>query len=291
MTYSIVARDPRTGALGIAVQTCYFAAGSVVPWARPDVGAVATQAFAEPAYGPRTLDAIERGADAGTALQAARSADPAHVMRQVGVVDRNGNADAFTGDLCIDHAGHYVGDAYTVQANMMASPEVWPAMAEVFEHSDGALPERLLKALDAAERAGGDARGRMSAAMLVVDEKGTLVDVRVDHHERPLDELARLVRVSAAFRSYERATDALFAGRAEEALQQVEIALATLPDDENMRFLHAGALVFSGRVDEAQSVTRELVAKRASWATVIRSFAAKGLLPLPEGVDVEAFLK
>src|SRR4249919_868096 len=129
MTYSIVARDPETGELGIAVQTCMFAVGSVVPWAKPGVGAVATQAISEIAYGPRCLDAMSGGLSAVDALAQARTADPADALRQVGVIDARGISAAFTGGLCIDHAGHRCADGYAIQANMMAGPEVWPAMA------------------------------------------------------------------------------------------------------------------------------------------------------------------
>ncbi len=290
MTYSVVARDAQTGEIGVAVQTCNFAVGSIVPWARPAVGAVATQAFAEPAYGPRVLDALAAGATASNALAGARDVDPAAAMRQVGVVDAHGNVDAFTGELCIDHAGHHLGDGYAVQANMMASPAVWPAMAEAFEHATAPLANRMLSALHAAQRAGGDARGQMSAAMLVVDDAAKVIDIRVDDHPSPLDELARLLDIASAFRSFTRGSDALFAGRAEDALREIDAALAIIPDDENVRFLRAGALMFSGRTDDGQAVLRALVAARPSWATILRSFAAKGLLPAPAGLDVETFL-
>jgi uncharacterized Ntn-hydrolase superfamily protein len=219
VTYSIVARDPATGELGVAVQTCMFDVGAIVPWARAGVGAVATQATADPAYGWRCLDMLERGVDAAQALDDARAADPGAMMRQVGVVDAAGNASAFTGEFCIDHAGHRLGPGYAVQANMMASPDVWPAMADAYEAERGPLAERLLAALRAAESAGGDARGCMSAAMLVVDgmrwkhpREGVVVDVRVDRHDAPVDELARLLTARDAYAGHSAAVDALFAG-------------------------------------------------------------------------------
>jgi uncharacterized Ntn-hydrolase superfamily protein len=298
MTYSIVARDPKTGDLGVAVQTCMFAVGAIVPWARAGVGAVATQAIAEVAYGWRCLDALASGMTAPEALAHARASDPASALRQVGVIDASGAVDAFTGELCIDDAGHHLGDGYAVQANMMANRAVWPAMADAFEHSRGDLAERMLAALHAGEDAGGDARGRMSAALVVVDGAPTddaharpKVDLRVDDHPRPLDELSRLARVATAFRGFNRASDALFGGRADEGLREIDAALVVLPDDENLRFLRAGALVFCGRTDEAAEVTRKLVAARPSWATIIRSFATKGLLPVPAGVDVESLVR
>src|SRR5437763_809597 len=199
MTYSVVARDPATGMLGVAVQSCYFGAGAIVPWARPGVGAVATQAIAEAAYGPRCLDALAAGAAAPAALEQATAADPGAGVRQVGVVGADGTVAAMTGDWCIDHAGHLAGDGFTVQANMMASPQVWPAMADAFTASGEPFPRRLLTALTAAQAAGGDARGVMSAAMVVVAARpaeswaGRLVDLRVDRSGDPLGDLERLL--------------------------------------------------------------------------------------------------
>ncbi|HWS48321.1 MAG TPA: DUF1028 domain-containing protein [Acidimicrobiia bacterium] len=297
MTYSIVARDAATGDLGVAVQTCHFAVGSVVPWARAGVGAVATQAMSEPAYGPRCLDAMARGATAAGALAASLAADPGVALRQVGVIDAQGRADAFTGDLCIDYAGHLAADGYAVQANMMASADVWPAMEGAFESSGGTLAERMLAALVAAEAAGGDARGRMSAALLVVDgtrhddpQPVAKVDLRVDDHPEPLDALARLVDAQRAFAHFGRGTDALFAGDAAGAFDELEQARAILPDDENFAFAYAGALFFGGRADEARATLHALIAQRPTWMTVVRSFAEKGLLPVPAGTEVDAFL-
>src|SRR5262245_37318528 len=156
MTYSIVARDPETGQLGVGVQTCMFAVGAMVPWARAGVGAVASQAVAEPAYGPRCLDALADGGTAATALDAAAAADPIAALRQVGVVGADGSVAASTGELCIDHAGHQLGDGFAVQGNMLRSPEVWPAMAAAFVDATGPLAQRLLAALFAGEAAGGD---------------------------------------------------------------------------------------------------------------------------------------
>ena len=205
MTYSIVARDPETGEMGVAVQTCMFAVGSIVPWARPGIGAVATQSIAEPAYGPRCLDALATGASAAEALASAQDADPMHALRQVGVVDNQGAVATLTGAMCIDHAGDVLGDQFAVQANMMASPDVWPAMAAAFMDSTGSLAHRLLYALNAGEAAGGDARGCMSAALLVVQGtpappgSGTVVDIRVDRSEHPLDDLAELLNAADVF--------------------------------------------------------------------------------------------
>jgi uncharacterized Ntn-hydrolase superfamily protein len=297
MTYSIVARDPVTGQLGVAVQTCMFAVGATVPWARAGVGAVATQAIAERAYGPRCLDALAGGADASEALARAQSADPVPDLRQVAVVGADNSTAAATGSLCIDHAGHLVGDGFVAAANMMSTPEVWPAMAGAFADATGPLARRLLAGLVAAESVGGDARGSMSAALVVVagelsDEPGggTTVDLRVDRSPDPIGELTRLLDAADAFAGFDRAVDALFGGDPAAALGEVDTALRILPDDANLRFVRSGALVASGALDDGLSELRALVAERPSWAVIIRSFGAKGLINLPEGLDIDAVL-
>jgi len=297
MTYSIVARDPDTGQFGVAVQTCWFAVGTVVPWAIAGVGAVATQAMVEVSYGPKCLERLVAGADAHRALDEVRAEDEEAAVRQVAVVDLSGAVSVHTGDLCIDHAGHHLGDQYSVQANMMASARVWPAMAEAYETTAGPFPERLLAVLRAAENAGGDARGRMSAAMLIVDGErhdhpweGVLLDVRVDHDDRPLDQIDHLLQAAAAFDHCDRAEQELFGGDPTAALREVDLALERLPGDENARFMRAAALIVSGQPEAGAGELRALVNTRPSWAVVIRSFAATDQLPLPEGFDLDSVL-
>ena len=244
MTYSIVARDAVTGEIGVAVQTANFAVGSIVPWARAGVGAVATQGIVEQAYGPRCLERMALGDPASVALEAACELDALAPLRQVGVVDARGEAAAVTGDLCIDCCGHVVGDGFAVQANMMATSEVWSAMADAFEAAESpSLARRLLAALRAAQSAGVDARGQMSAATLVVDAvrhenpwEGRLVDVRVDRHDRPLDVLGNLIDAAAAYAAFQRGVDALVANDATTALAELDEGLALLPGEENLRF-------------------------------------------------------
>lgn len=294
MTYSIVARDAETGEVGVAVQTCMFAVGSIVPWARPGVGAVATQAIAEPAYGPWCLDHLATGASAVDALAAAQSADPMSVLRQVGVVGVDGTAAAATGELCIDHAGHLVGDGFAVQANMMSTHEVWPAMADAFTASSGPLAQRLLATLVAAEDAGGDARGRMAAALIVVEGSlptqpaaGTIVDLRVDRSDDPLGDLAQLLVAADAFRGFNRAVDQLVGGDPASALATIDGALELLPEEANMRFLRTGALASSGKTDAAVTELRALVAERPTWEIVVRSMVAKGLIAFPGDLSID----
>jgi uncharacterized Ntn-hydrolase superfamily protein len=296
MTYSIVARDPVTGELGVAVQSGTLGVGTVVPWARPGVGAVATQAIAEPAYGPRCLDALAAGSPATGALEAAAAADAAGFLRQVGVVAADGTVAAVTGEGCIDHAGHLLGDGFTVQANMMASPRVWPAMADAFTAAAGPLPRRLLAALEAAQRAGGDARGMMSAALLVVGGQradpwaGRLVDLRVDRAADPVAGLRGLLDASDAYAIFGQAVGELLGGDAGAALTRVMAGLDLLPGEENLRFLRAGALVARGDLSGGRDELRSLLAARPSWEVIIRSFAAKGLLATPPAVSVDALL-
>jgi uncharacterized Ntn-hydrolase superfamily protein len=233
------------------------------------------------------------GRSAEEALTAARADDPAAAMRQVGVVDATGSVSNFTGDLCIAFAGESTGNGYAVQANMMANTDVWPAMAEAYEGASGSFRQRLLAALVAAEAAGGDARGAMSAALKIVDgtrrddpSDGVLVDIRVDEHARPLDELARLLTVSDAFDHYFRAIDAIDLGDVNAIRHEIEAAHALMPDEENILFLRAGTLLIDGRADEGRAALGALIKARPSWATLLRSFIEKGIFAVPPGVDV-----
>jgi uncharacterized Ntn-hydrolase superfamily protein len=297
MTYSIVARDASTGELGVAVQTCFFAVGTIAPWARPGIGAVATQAIAEPAYGPRCLDALANGKNAAEALADAQAVDEMPAVRQVGVVGADGSVTSFTGELCIDHAGNVTGDGFTAQGNMLSSPDVWPAIAEAFENSTGPLARRLLAALRAGDAAGGDARGRMSAALLVVEGSpadhpaaGTVVDLRVDRSDDPLGELARLLDAADAFAGFGRSFEQLLGGDPDGAVVTVDQALEILPREDNLRFLRGGALIASGATDEGVAELRSLLADHPTWEVIVRSFANSGLMSLPEGVSVDSIL-
>src|SRR5947209_1734738 len=204
MTYSILAHDPETGQLGVAVQSHWFSVGSGVPWAAPGVGAVATQANAEISYGPRALELLRSGLGVTEALDQLLAEDPAAQSRQVAVMDAQGRAAVHTGSDCIPLAGHVVGEGVCCQANIMASEEVWPAMLDAFGAATGPLARRLVDALDAGEAAGGDLRGRQSAAILIVGADGPAwqaeVSLRVEDHPAPLPELRRLLSVHEAYR-------------------------------------------------------------------------------------------
>jgi uncharacterized Ntn-hydrolase superfamily protein len=297
VTYSIVARDPATGQLGVAAQSCYFALGSVLPWARAGVGAVATQSMVDPGYGPRCLDLLASAIPADEALSQVRTADPGREVRQVGLVNALGDVASFTGSQCIDHVGHVAGDGYSTQANMMAGPGVCEAMAVAFESTTGTLAHRLVASLLAAEHMGGDARGQMSAALIVVDGhlfdhpwEGVLTDVRVDHHPDPLTELARLVQVGQAYHLCDVAEEALVLGDTAAALAGARAGLALLPGEGNLLLSYIGALIGVGQLDEAATEIRQLLQQRPAWEGILRAITDRGLIPLPDGVTIDALL-
>jgi len=201
-TFSIVARDPKTKDLGVAVESKFVAVGSVVPWAQSGVGAVATQSYANPAYAPKALALMRRGIAPKDVVKRLVEKDKDAAQRQVGLVDTRGRAAAFTGKECFDWAGHVVGKGYAIQGNILAGEDVIKSMARAYESTDGDLPVRLLAALSAGQRAGGDRRGQQSASLLIVREDGGYggfndrwVDVRVDDHPAPIEELIRIFNI------------------------------------------------------------------------------------------------
>jgi uncharacterized Ntn-hydrolase superfamily protein len=256
-TYSIVARDQETGQLGIAVQSHYFAVGSIVTWAEAGVGAVATQSFADPAYGKLGLDLMRAQRSAPETLAGLVASDSMSAVRQVGMVDAEGRVAAHTGALAIAEAGHVLGDGFTVQANMMLRPTVWPAMAEAYQSTRGELVDRLLSALDAAEAEGGDIGGRQSAAILVVAGKNTgrpwadkLYDLRVDDAPEPLKEIRRLASVARAYIHHRRAQSAVECGDSAAMKREFEVAAQLIGDNPEMRFWHAIGLFSIGEVED-----------------------------------------
>jgi uncharacterized Ntn-hydrolase superfamily protein len=285
MTYSIVARDAATGELGVAVQSHWFSVGTVVTWAEAGVGAVATQSFAEPAYGPQGLALMKLGLSAPAALAALVSADAEQSRRQVAMVDAQGRVAVHTGEGCIADAGHVIGDGVSAQANMMRSAQVWPAMLAAYERAEGPLCDRLMAALDAGEAAGGDVRGRQSAAMLIVLASSSsqpwrdhVVDLRVDDHPDPLGELRRLVTVQRAYRHMEAAEERELAGDMDGSLAEYQAARPLLQGNDEATFWSAILLADSGRVDEARSLFAGIVGREPGWAELVRRLPAAGLL-------------
>jgi uncharacterized Ntn-hydrolase superfamily protein len=273
VTYSIVARDEQTGELGVAVQSHWFGVGPLVPWARPGVGAIATQANARAAYGPEALELLAAGLSAPDALAQLTAADPGAAGRQVAIVDAHGRTAVHTGSAAIAFAGHVTGAQVTCQANMMASASVWPAMLEAFGSTAGPLASRLLAALDAAEQAGGDVRGRQSAALLVVPAEGeawaTNVSLRVEDHPEPLIELRRLFDLQ---RAYEQAGvgDALTnEGRHDEAAVHYREASALAPGNHELIFWAGLGIALSGDVDRGVELVREAIVLQPGWADLL----------------------
>lgn len=272
-TYSIVARDPASGELGVAVQSHWFSVGSLVTWARPGIGAVATQSIVEPAYGPRVLDRLAAGETPGTALAAELDADELARFRQVAVVDRSGAIAAHTGEGCIAYAGESNGDGFSAQANMMASADVWPAMAAAFEAADGPLSRRLLAALDAGEEAGGDVRGRQSAALLVVAAEGepwrANVELRVEDHVEPLAELRRLLDLHDAYALADRGDTLAGEGQHELAARLYRRAAEAAPANVELAFWAGLGIAASGDVAAGAERVATAIAAHDGWRQLL----------------------
>lgn len=285
-TYSIVARDPATGELGVAVQSHWFSVGSIVAWAEAGVGAVATQSFVDPSYGKNGLDLMRAGKSAPDTLKELLAKDEAREVRQVAMIDSQGRVDAWTGKNDIQAAGHIVGKDFSVQANLMLNDKVWPAMAQAFENTRGDLAERMLAALDAAQAAGGDIRGQQSAAMIVVTGKPTgqawkdrIFDLRVDDSPQPLKELRRLVKLQRAYNHMNAGDLAVEKKDNEGALREYGAAEKLVPDNAEMIYWHAVALVNMGRVDESLPLFRKVFAMDPNWITLTPRLPKAGLLP------------
>jgi uncharacterized Ntn-hydrolase superfamily protein len=283
MTYSIVARDPETGRLGVAVQSHWFSVGSVVSWAEAGVGAVATQSFAEPSYGPLGLELMRRERSAPEALETLVRADEHEAVRQVAFVDANGEVAVHTGDDCIREFGHTTGPGFSVQANMMERATVWDAMAETYVGATGDLPERLLAALAAAQAEGGDIRGMQSDAIVIVAAAPTgaewtdrPLELRVEDHPAPVDELARLVRLWRAYGHSEQAELREIEGDLEGSLRERELALAIEPDNPEIAFWAAVAMAQAGRLDDARRIVSVAHAARPGWSELLRRIVADG---------------
>ncbi len=285
-TYSIVARDPKTGEIGVAVQSHWFAIGPLVPWAEAGVGAVATQSFVDPSYGKLGLDLMRAGRSGPDALKGLLAADENREVRQVAVIDAQGKVAAHTGSKCIPMAGHHVGDSYSVQANLMLEEKVWPAMSKAFESAQGDLAERMLIALEAAQAAGGDIRGKQSAALVVVSGRPTgkpwqdrVFDLRVDDHPEPVAELRRLVVLQRAYNLMNEGDLAVERKDHEGALKAYAGAEALVPGNAEMIYWHAVALVNMKRVDESLPLFAKVFHMDPNWKTLTPRLVGVGLLP------------
>jgi len=290
-TFSIVARDPATGDLGVAVQSHWFSVGATVTWAEPGVGAVATQSFVEPAYGPRGLELMRAGTAAPDALAQLLARDGGRAVRQVAFVDAKGRVGAHTGDRCIESAGHHIGVGYSVQANLMGNDQIVPSMARAYEGGKGDLAERLMLALEGGQRAGGDIRGCQSAALLVVRGVRSdrpwadkVFDLRVDDSPDPIGELRRLLRLARAYDQMNRGDVAVEKGDMKAALQHYGAAADMTGGDSEMLYWQAVALAANGQVDRSIPIFRRVFADDPRWIELTRRLVKPGLLPdTPQG--------
>jgi uncharacterized Ntn-hydrolase superfamily protein len=282
MTYSIVARDPDSGELGVAVQSALLGAGRIVPWAEAGIGAVATQAMVEIAHGPELLERLRGGQSAADALHAAMADDPGAAVRQVAVVGAAGRPAVHTGDDTIPEQGEMAGESFSVQANMMAEPGVPEAMAGAYLGAEGDLANRMLSALDAAQTAGGDFRGQQAAGLIVVEASpvdrpanGVVIDVRVDDHPAPLTELRRLTDLARDFHSLLGTFDLIESGDVDAALSAFEAVEPRLAAVAETGVVGVWAHLANG--DEAGA--RDAVARFAGDRAVVRRYL--GVLPPP----------
>jgi uncharacterized Ntn-hydrolase superfamily protein len=297
MTYSIVARDEKTGQLGVAVQSHYFQVGPVVPWALGGVGAIATQSMVNVSYGPVGLEMLRAGLSAEQALRALTSGDAMPEVRQAAIVDAKGSVAAHTGAKCIPAAGHRTGKGYSCQANLMEKDTVWDAMAEAFESATGSLALRMMAALDAAEVEGGDIRGKQSAAMLVVrgDPTGRswedrIIDLRVEDSPEPLPELRRLLDIRRAYDADTEADKLDEAGDAAGAKAKRVEAMALVPDNVELRFWAGIATAQSGDVEAGAKLIAVAVREDRRWLETIHRLVAADRLSAEQAASLESRL-
>jgi uncharacterized Ntn-hydrolase superfamily protein len=290
-TYSIVARDAETGEMGVAVQSHWFSVGSIVTWAEAGVGAVATQSFVDPAYGPRGLELMKSGLSAEQALEALLLVDEGRDVRQVAFVDTSGNVAAHTGAKCIEAAGHHVGEGYSVQANMMLNGLVVPAMATAYEGAEGDLADRMMAALEAAQSVGGDIRGKQSAAMLIVKPESTgrswsdrVLELRIEDHPTPIVELKRLLTVHRAYDHMNAGDLAVEHGDLDLAMAEYGAAAELLPGNLEVEYWAAVTLATNGGLDQALPTFEKIFAADPNWVELTRRLLKPGIIPdTPEG--------
>lgn len=284
-TFSIVCYDSTTGQFGAAVQSHWFKVADVI-WAEAGVGAVATQSLADFTYGPLGLKMMLMGRTAPQALAGLIEADPNSAVRQVAMIDAQGNVVAHTGEKCIAEAGHHTGVGYSVQANLMEKNTVWNAMAEAFENTEGDLADRMMAALEAAQAEGGDIRGKQSAAMIVVRGHPTgqpwrdkLVDLRVDDSPEPLVELRRLLNITRAYDKMNEGDELLAEEKYDEAADAYAKAAELAPGNMEILFWHAATLATIDQVERSLPIFKEVFVAEPNWRLVVPRLAAADLLP------------
>jgi uncharacterized Ntn-hydrolase superfamily protein len=289
-TYSIAALDPDTGELGAAVQSHWFSVGSLCTWARPGVGAIATQSVVEPAHGPHGLDRLALGEDAAAALAGVLAGDELASVRQVGVVDARGRVAVHTGADCIPEAGHATGAHWTCQANMMARATVPDAMSAAFAQAGGDLAERLMTALEGAEAEGGDVRGRQSAALIVAPAQGepweARIDLRVEDHADPVGELRRLLGLQRAYELAGEADELMGEGRTGEAAVRYVRASELAPESDELLFWAGLAIAQNGDVPAGADAVRRAASVHPGWLTLLERLSPE-FAPAGEAVRRE----
>jgi uncharacterized Ntn-hydrolase superfamily protein len=284
-TFSIVARDTKTGEMGVAVQSHWFSVGADVPWAEAGVGVVATQSFVDPSYGPKGLELMRLGKSAPEALKELIAADSGEAVRQVAMVDAKGGVAIHTGKRCVEFAGHRTGDGYSVQANLMLNDRVPSAMAKAFEIARGDLADRMMAALEAAQEVGGDIRGKQSAAMIVVKAESSgkpwadrVVDLRVDDHPEPLRELRRLLNVARAYGHMNAGDAAMEKNDVEGAMKEYGEAMKLARENVEIAFWSAFTLAVKGKVDQALPIFKKVFSADKNWVEVLKRLPKAGLV-------------
>ena len=285
-TYSIVAKDANTGEMAVGVQSHWFSVGTLVSWGKSGVGVVATQSFVNPSYGPKGIELMENGVSAEEALKNLTDKDEGRDFRQAAMLDVNGSVNAFTGEKCIESAGHFVGENFSVQANMMLNDEVIPAMKKAFQdNSNLPLAERIIKVFEAAESVGGDIRGKQSAALIVVGAEKTSnvwedkkIDLRVDDSSNPIKEIKRLLKVHRAYDHMNKGDLAIEENDMDKALSEYGKAQVLFPENHEMSFWKAIALLNNGKKEAARPILKKVFKENPNWKKLIYRLPKSGLV-------------
>ena len=285
-TYSIVAKDANTGEMAVGVQSHWFSVGTLVSWGKSGVGVVATQSFVNPSYGPNGIELMENGLSAEEALKNLTDKDEGRDFRQAAMLDVNGSVNAFTGEKCIESAGHFVGENFSVQANMMLNDEVIPAMKKAFQdNSNLPLAERIIKVFEAAESVGGDIRGKQSAALIVVGAEKTSnvwedkkIDLRVDDSSNPIKEIKRLLKVHRAYDHMNKGDLAIEENDMDKALSEYGKAQVLFPENHEMSFWKAIALLNNGKKEAARPILKKVFKENPNWKKLIYRLPKSGLI-------------
>lgn len=288
-TYSIVARDAVTGEMGVAVQSHWFSVGSVVTYGKAGVGVVATQSLVNPSYGPKGLALMEQGLSPEQALKALIENDEGEMYRQVAFLNIDGDVATHTGSLCIAEAGHKQGNFFSVQANMMLNNTVWDTMAEAFEATSGSLSKRMLVALKAAEGEKGDIRGKQSAAILIVSGKATgnswedtIMDLRVEDHNNPIQELERLIKIHKAYDYMNKGDLAMEVGDSAKAENLYLQAQKLFPDNLEMQYWYAINLLNNNQLEKAKPILKSIFSQNENWKTLTPRLVKSKLLTISD---------